>query len=956
MRREVLFLLLLLSILRGSKIFARKKFMLKLPDIHASVAEVMRQRRGDRIPTPSSSRVALEGTVGRDQDCEDPSDAREQGPVIPRSPVPQRSHTSMEVAQEKRIPRKETQCVYGRKARRRLAHPLEEARNFYDVWPANNRQDLAVLTRTNNSNDSRTGTLNGTLGSTIGPSESVFSRPQFLVDMEGGIRTQLQKLQSKYPDLAAHDCVNAPPEELLSPRKWRELASPTRTRSPPSHTPSTALVEYAANKSSNGPQFSSFCSPEDRYRCERVRVFSAAAKDFAAQFKSYRKLLLWIMNELDSFLEYSHRNVWSPDAREDFKAKTIEEISTKFQKERGDFMTKLSDASELIGELQEKVASFKSKSHNTDDIIYEKDREIEKRDKEIKEAAEGRAALLSQIERMEKELWRQRNLMEEPERVIGDLKKVISEQDEKLKRAAIVFDEFNKEKAVLKVRVERLEETLREKRKQGTGAALAKSEVVQFKRREMELLEHNAHLQARVVRAEQRIKDLTEALQLARGTGPSTPRPHWKDHEDALAISGVSSIQRVDSLVLGVRHMLENRELLLQEVSELKELIGSLPRNSNGENCDTTVPQMQAKYFIKLGLDMQVPTFLKGVGRVANLKVSRSAMQEYVRLLQLFFDNTKAGTVPMDQFVSKFLQTHQPDQSPLDAFAYSFYHALRWYSYDIVIGFTRKLVLGEVDELVYTDMQSQVRVLRARLMEITASLHSKNSNSEGASLSSSSNPTPRNAKNAPCVLPKMDCVACLVDLLPTKEDVDMKQLVVCVNRDCEGKDVDIQILFGYSNDDRCFSNFLEEFYLQYLREREELLSEFTNGVLESRVDGDGNAFPQAVADALWQCDPEIPVQCMDDLMMYLFDSTMEYLFPVVKTDTGIKHNGINGERKYACDDAVSCDLPTVIDRLQRAVVRRYCKRSNLAASFAKREKMISGKLQKGDRGGAEEGA
>lgn len=867
--------------------------------------------------------------------------------------------------QKQRSNAAQTRCIYGRKAQRKLAHPLEEERQFFDVWPANNRSALMALTHDSSApaNRSLGGTLlngtmtsvasNTTFGGTLtggggGTTESVFARPQLLVAMEDAVRTELQRLTSRFPTFAHENPVNAPPEELLSPREWKSrMAAADVAASAPSSSPTRAhhekraaagaasrlslpdpdggqlIVANDAARRVTGPAIASTCSDEDAFRVERVRVFSAAAKDFASQFKSYRRLLLWIVREFDAFAAYCHANVWSPDARDEFRRRVQHEEEQKQTAERVALQQRLVDATNEIAELKARYEKLERSTANSQQVIFEKERLIAAKDREIAEADEGRAGLLQRIHRLEKELWQQRNLMEGPEQRIAELSKTIKDLEDRVARANIVYEENNKEKAVLKARVERLEETLRERKKQ-SSQQVSKAELMAIKKREVDILEQNATLQGRLAKMQARLQETQEALATLKSDRVTTPRPQWALVDD-LFPRAASTAQRVAIAAQEYRMMLDQKDAACVELAELKEMIGALPRSDDNADNEILVPQMLARWLPKRGLDTDVPAYLKGVGRVRNLRLPRDAVQGLCRVLWVEREATRI-TMPMEQFVSRFCTNHAPEGAEPDSFAYSFYHALHWYAYDPLIGFTRDLITGALDELVFRDLVGSVADLRAKMLS-----------------SDTARRDSVNANNA--VLSKADAIASLMEYLPIKEEEEIKRLIINLSRDCPGKDVDLTALFGFNADEQRFSNFLEEFYAQFLDERALLLRQYQDAVQSCTVDDDGLLSPPDLARRLWMVDPELPAQVMDDLMASLFDVNVEALFPSVADDTGVKHSGVNGERVYGCDDTVTNDMRSIQQKIKGRVLRRFTQRSCVPAILERRERAMAARRQ-----------
>ena len=859
-------------------------------------------------------------------------------------------------------------CLYGKKAERKLAHPLQEERPFFDVWPANNPK----LNLTNATSAS-------TMGGTFANQDSVFVKPQLLNELEDGIRARLQKLSKKFPDFAAMNPVNPPSDVHLSPRNWR---SAMRSGKPRGDVDEINASQKKKQSSAVVPSqdtlmtldFQSYCSEEDRFRGERVKIFSGAVREFADQFKSYRSLLLWFANEFDQFMLYCHQNVLSPDARAEFKKAAIAAAEKQVAGGTALIQARFESAQAQLAELQDKHEKLKLSSSSAAKQIQDRDYLIQLKDEELTESAKGRAALLSRIERLEKEIWNQKGLLEGPERRCQELQKELAEAENKIKRGLETIDELAKDRALLRIRVEKLEDAKMGRggglnsssgpgdgsRTAGAGGqsivpaaqaaiAMQQGDLLQFKKREMDLLEHLAVYKAAVDRSHAKVAELNKVIQDMRiEKGTYTPRPDWKQFEDLLP-KAPSSAKRVVCAAVEMNTLIEAKEAALDQLNDFKDLLGALPRNltdatvgesHNGSNdiqcdqVDNIVLDMKATHFMKLGLEQRVPTYLKGLGFVPSIRLKRTTVLGFCKLLWVERETNSKSTVPVEQFVSRFCSKFNPEGVEPDVFAYNLHHAMHWYAFDPAISFTKDYITGKLDEMTFYSMQSSIRQLKDRL--IKEAMHpgilgdpDVDDHVAGTKPGAATVETPgdgdEDPSQTPDIFPKTTVITALMDVMTNKSEAEIKSFILAVSRDCPGKNCSISALFGFNASERCFSNFLEEWYLQYFEERRTMITALTNQLFSVNTDDNYEAAPPDVAELFWKIDPDAPVQYMDTLIAHCFNTTVEGLFPAVRTESDVKHQGCEGERVYQCEDTILMDLNTIIRQLRSFPVRRFTK-------------------------------
>jgi hypothetical protein len=503
---------------------------------------------------------------------------------------------------------------------------------------------------------------------------------------------------------------------------------------------------------------------------------------------------------------------------------------------------------------------------------------------------------------------------------------------------------------------------------------LNQSDLLQYKKREMVLLHQIGHYKARCDALELKVRDYTKlvkGLQSEKGGGAYTPRPNWSEVEELMP-KEISSAKRVMVAAVEMSALVEAKAAAVEELQAMKELIGALPRGlgdvtlgeqttvpitdtsapatvsdmKEEDRLDRIVADMMSPCFFKLGLAQCVPTYLKGQGHVPNIHLRRNAVLGICRLLWIERELNSKSTVPVEQFVSRFCSKFTPEGVDNDVFAYNFHHSLHWYAFDPVIGFTKEYVTGRIDELTFYSMQSEVRSLKDTILKhgnatsefelddyanssrsptshslslgtlshIASSTSATNNNAPGS--------TPQQAPLNP-VISKTRVISVLMEHLPMKSEQDVKELILAMSRDCPGKDVDINLLFAFNEGIRSFSSFLDEWYTQYLRDRQSLLAALSAQLFKCHTDANHEAAPADVAKLFWEVDPDAPAWYMDSLLATLFAVTEGQLFPSVSTDSGKKHVGCEGERIYQCEDTITADLPMLLRRLRRAPIKKF---------------------------------
>jgi hypothetical protein len=839
--------------------------------------------------------------------------------------------------------------LVGRKARRRLQHPLQEERSLFDVWPAFSDKDLA--------------------------------RPQLLLDIVDALQSKLQKLAAHYPEwgkalrnvmprelesevvlkrpafagenqtlsplnMPNKTMLNAP--SVLSPtpmgrksnlrpvmRSPPQAKSPgisavtpvikgtshgTTANAPPHPTPLPRLTFHDDDESleTEGHQRSSLGhavpSAEDVFHTTRVSLFEASLMSFAGHFRSYRRFLLWVLAEFRSFHEYCHKHVVSPEMRKRFEEQVRDDLRREFHDTIARLEFDCAQWKQKCEEAQEKLVAIKRSTQATQQAVAEREYIIAEKEREIEQNAIGRAALLNRISRLESDLWAQRDSLAGPEATIANLRREIRNHEERYQLLSTSLQEANTDRALLKARLERLEMSIRERRTR-QGGTVPRSELLAIKKYHIDTLEQNAVLEGKIAKLRVTARSLLEDLQRVRQGAPGTPRPPWH-LADEFFPQAATTAQRFHLAMKEYRLMVDRSNTMSLQIERLKELLSMQPREDSNAESAYVVPQMLSRYFFKLGFEAHVPAFLKGTGKALNLKFSRDKTEGLCRALFVHRMHAKSNT-PIDALMDSFIEKYTPENYKTQDFAYSFYYATQWYSFDYFVGLMRRFIKGDIDEMVLTQLVEMVDKCKTFVFNLLP-------NAEAQEIDTArSDSTSASKEDSTTTLDKTELVARLADYFANKEVELIKRLIGKINADCPTATVDVVALFKYHVRDRRFSYFVEELLHQAIVERNELEAEYIESIQELSPTSE-TVHPNDVAKRIWDVDPLMPVSMMDELIADVFETTIDDLSPGEKEETMYPSPGLVGERVYECSANLCSDEYSVVERIRRRHLIRFC--------------------------------
>jgi hypothetical protein len=718
-------------------------------------------------------------------------------------------------------------------------------------------------------------------------------------------------------------------------------------------------------------------TPEDVFRHSRLAIFEGAGRDFAKHFPTYRLLLEWIFREFRAYEAYCHQHVVSPDMRAQFESDLRQEMLEDFADERARLTFELKETKSKLDEVTTKYQQLKYLSQTAERRIAEKDATIAARDAEITENNAGRVALLSRVQRLEKELWAQRDAMEGPETIIANLRKEVKSLEERFAYANKAVEESNMDKAVLKVRLERLEDILKE-RKLRQAQTVPKSELLIYKKAQIDILELNAQLEAKLLKIRGAYRGASEELQrLKNGQAPGTPRPPWHLADDIFP-AATTTAQRVHLAMREYRGMQQSNQMLTKEVEDLKKIVAMIPRGDGNEGCEYILYEMQIKHFYKLGFEGSVPSFLRGTGKATNLKLTVEETSGYCRLLFLHRESVRPSSATAESVFESFATKYAPSHVSAQDFAYSMFYAMRWFAFDPFIGLMRKYLTSQIDSTVLAYLEKVIfgcklfiqsaadennlgmgsppaspvlgpaagattagsdpvvdskptehirrksvrHLINAAEAEAAAerALDTKTTNNMAASFGAQSL-----IVEEPRLLYKAEILPLIADYFCAKTEEQLKLIVGKISLDYPGVQVDSRALFRFIMAKKRFSLFVEEVIRQTIVESEELAVEYAL-CIQSATNSEGHCVPQGVAKAIWAIDPLAPAAYMDDLLSDIFEVSVEELHPALVEGSYYRTPGAEGERCYHenSEDPLMAEEKQVVDRLRRRVLRRFC--------------------------------
>jgi hypothetical protein len=638
---------------------------------------------------------------------------------------------------------------------------------------------------------------------------------------------------------------------------------------------------------------------EDIYRTGRMAIFEGALRDFASRFVTYQPFLLWVLDEQRAFVEYCHQHVVTPEMRMQFERDVRAELEAEFADERARLNFSLNETKTKLDEMTRQYHQLKQFSQSSEHIIAEKVKIIQARDAEIVQNNEGRQALLSHIHRMEKELYAHKDALEGPEAIISALRKDLRTQEDRVAHTTRQLDEAKTEIAVQKVRLERLEELVKD-RKSRTGGTVAKAEMLVLKKQQIELLELNATLEAKLIKLRNAMKNMMEDLQRVKGGQPTTPRPPWHLADDIFP-QAATTAQRVHLAMREYRLMVEKNRVLERSVEDTRRLFALRQRGEDNDEHEYITPQMRQAFFYKLGFESSVPSFLRGVGRAVNLHFTCDQVEGFCRMLFLHRE-TQKGYLSAESLFESFCAKTAPSNITVHDFVYSLFYGMHWFAFEPLIGLMRAHLLGRVDDTVLSHLDDVIfgckRFFYVAATESSPQEGGGGGGSEGATGSANSprqqGTTPptsmeeirrKSAINLlaglnkdgtapadpaaekihrvsmtitekPVPIYKSEVLPLVADFFANREEENIKRLVTQMALDYPGVLVDIKGLFKYNATKRRFTNFVEEILRQELALREELVEEYVATVQQlAGSSPEGHVTPQGVAQALWNAVP-----------------------------------------------------------------------------------------------------
>eukprot|EP00755_Sulcionema_specki_P030910 Sspe_Gene.95471::Locus_67749_Transcript_1_1_Confidence_1.000_Length_2428::g.95471::m.95471 len=536
---------------------------------------------------------------------------------------------------------------------------------------------------------------------------------------------------------------------------------------------------------------------ETVYRRERLAVFRECARMLTAGFRTYRPLLLWITDE------YQH----------------------------------------TIGYLEGLIERLGRVIEDRDDMIERLEATLEEKEKimivEREQAKRDIAALTRKAEKLGSELSRWDTSQSSSMAKIRQLQNMVDELDEAKenlqKQVSLLHKQLHEE------RTSDVERNLRVK---------AQSEVERLTKQ----LHEVRRLHEVVLRENRGLKDTVDELHKKipkdgnRKDEALTPRPRWHFPPISKALQ-----YHQNSTAASV-------EVAAEQIMEMQDLLSKLQLGAPGGG--TGINIQNRKWLIGLGTGEDVtPFFLRFKGRLPNLRLPKREAEGAIHAF--FREKAKSpdrAAMPPDRFFPIFL-TERYGRERCTEMAYNIWFALQRFRSDPDCGLFIRILLGEVDESVWSQQLRLIFQIKDALILAD----------EGGT---------RKASHE-------DIMAAVTSIFPNKTDEALDQISQALIDDMPMDDEGlVPYMKLFDEDTDCNqSHFVETIRSQHIMEREQFLLEIEEAIIEYDDFKDGIITPPEMAKAIWSVDPGHPGDVMDGVLAKCFGCRLEDLGIDVDTST-----------------------------------------------------------------------
>ena len=338
-----------------------------------------------------------------------------------------------------------------------------------------------------------------------------------------------------------------------------------------------------------------------------------------------------------------------------------------------------------------------------------------------------------------------------------------------------------------------------------------------------------------------------------------TPRPNWSE----------TSLQ-------GIEWKGNTAATVLSMGSQIQEMTQKLCCESN--SCEI----LNRRYILGLGLGSNVqPSFLRFQGRLINLKLSKSKVEQAIKQFWREKDRCEdTRSFSPAAFFPMFISDRYGPAKAMEML-YNMWYSLQKYKADPDCGLLYKILGGSVDEVVWREQTRLVYYLREVLC--------------GADEDSTE------------MLDITEIMAATKNVFPTKEESSFRVLEIALRDSCSENSTDIPYLKLFDEDSECNqSAFIETLRTQHIIERDEYLNEIEDSLIGHDDASDGIISIPEMINAIRAVD-DTPDDALNVLISRAF--------------------GIDKDKDHMkSTSSILCSLSDVVARLKTGNVKRYSKK------------------------------
>jgi hypothetical protein len=409
-----------------------------------------------------------------------------------------------------------------------------------------------------------------------------------------------------------------------------------------------------------------------------------------------------------------------------------------------------------------------------------------------------------------------------------------------------------------------------------------------------------------------------------------TPRPLWDQLVQLYPkllqplrdeTTQISSTRLIEEFV----KLKQNHDLVVKELEEARNFIGLASRDTRMEEIQDNQGR-EKKWFLGIGSGKDYPKFLHFSGKILNRKFTKGFTEEVINefweekdeLEDKSDDTSKTKKhVSASDFYYQFLEdkalAEMGEESlmgedgrekikarKMAEWAYSMMDSLKKALYDPDCEMFYKIVFEGMSEDVYYEQNNMIDSVKEMLKKM-----------KEEELANASDEDDEEAMSSKTELLKSEILKGLRELFPLKTEENFRRLIVCLNKDFPGLYVDFVQLFE-EDEDYNQREFVEEIRHQFVVEREELIEELEESVIEHDANNDGSITLTEIHSAIMHVDPLRPIAEVDNLIAQGLNVSVIDLNPIMS---------LNGKRIYK--GRLSTPVSKFAERIRQLYIRRY---------------------------------